>query len=1657
MIDGHPVLIDDASGLPVTRGIDDHGVAWHQPPTAPGSVTAPMPSVPAPPVATPPAVATGSAARTPFDGTGRDFRIGSQYLLPADLRGAGLSSANLAGLSLFRTDLSGANLSYAGLGGSILREVNLQGANLHDADLTFADLSGANLSGADLSGADLTNADLTGCNWSGAILSRTDFGDRVVRDQVRALARQSPPPVAAPPATAPVAPATVTAPTVTAPSGLASEVAGYREYFPGRINALTVASADPTIQSPMAEVMGDYFGGTIGSQFTLPSGPVTPSRSLLRVDDPLTGLSTTAYAMAAGGSQAECPFEVQVVAPDGTALSTLMSPTPMSPTRIQNMVKQVANWARRIVLRSRAAMAPTAAPAEPQSAPAVATGQASASASASTAVSPQVAGDEGKYVDPGETPGGWEWEPGAARIRQENPASDAQRARDRQQIEEEAARLMTDFAGAGGEMTGPPERRRPLADHLVRQLGATAGNARPARPGEASPVTAEWTATTGSDQSPGSGTWRLTTGPTEGMRARTYTFALGNTQANRRWLAAFAATMRINQQRLPTVSGHFLPLPKAPGSVGVGVESFADQVESLVTGLPVPGQLDPGIGRARVATIVPSAYHWARNARNEPILIHTADNREVDQNYPQFAPAVVALGAPEGARRASPDELPDRPSDPMTLDRYYRQSFAGQDLRLRMQVGGDLHGKDMSETDLSGCDLSGVDLGLLTNQVDTRAGPAGYPPIPLRSLNGANLAGANLRNTRGANLNWQQRHSISAVGANFDGADLTGSTIGKRGDLRNTSFKGARLHDFDVESAELANADLRGVISETAPGSSSAAGRFWETLGLRGSDTKLDGANLSGLDLRQVVLEIPVSNANFSQTKLSGRRLHHAMKNCDFWNADLRDCTFEREVSGSAFSLADLRGAVFHQAADIGPDGWRDALVDDRTLIQRANPWLVPLEGSSPVSPQTGANRAHAMGSLVQMNADWDRSATEGGTRPAEWLSETTQDAYRWNRPGYLPWPGAQAAHDRATGRSSGPSADYMGVIGSCRTTTPDSQVGDWVRYAQAGASGSVVLTNPVRVTFMAGDQVSGPSYTLQSLDFLPDERRAWLRGTGGANSLLGHIVGPETPVQDDAVTFQAPDSAQGRAWIGVIAGAMAVNAQRRDSNRNPSAVTLAYIPLPLAPSVDLSGETAVSARLIAFRQLSSLLAGQDGAIGAEGFASGPGPRTPVVPLSLSPRDADANIQAVTRQLADDGIWAGSRARHHELGASIDLAGDQHGPGGTVAPVHLRTLTSSQNIALRLVDTSPDDQRAPNLPVYNSDHDPWQEIRFSLPENPATRAWLSVISAVMRVNRARACFRYHGTNGAGAGGLGAIPIPLAPPPGPMTAANAQQRALDQIRSLMTGQAVLAAPRVQRAARAPAPAGVPGPATNALGQPIARPRPAGLLRDVRFSPSHAISFPAMGSGRPPADVRKPSPVAGPFDPRNPSAVSVDPQPAVPNGVPLPGNRRFNPAQPIKQFVTAGDYAAGLGAQPGGVASARTGVSPLSLAPLNLGDMGPPATRITTPGVAEAYLRTLYPGLAAYDTQNGPHNGNSVIDHTLLGIRNIAEAGLSTPQKKLLRLAWLFHDAGKLANGRDPNHQDLSVPVAIDALATYGLSDSDMQTVQMLIGTIMRSAT
>lgn len=85
----------------------------------------------------------------------------SGNLTGKDLRGAGLSGANLQDQDLSDADLRNANLSGA----------NLQNTSLQDADLRNANLKGANLTNADLRGAELEGAALDGANLSAARMS----------------------------------------------------------------------------------------------------------------------------------------------------------------------------------------------------------------------------------------------------------------------------------------------------------------------------------------------------------------------------------------------------------------------------------------------------------------------------------------------------------------------------------------------------------------------------------------------------------------------------------------------------------------------------------------------------------------------------------------------------------------------------------------------------------------------------------------------------------------------------------------------------------------------------------------------------------------------------------------------------------------------------------------------------------------------------------------------------------------------------------------------------------------------------------------------------------------------------------------------------------------------------------------------------------------------------------------------------------------------------------------------------------------------------------------------------------------------------------------------------------------------------------------------
>jgi hypothetical protein len=84
----------------------------------------------------------------------------------ADLRGANLIDAVLAG-----ADLRGANFTNADLCGADLTDAVFIGTVLANADLRGADLTGANFTNAVLTGVDLTDAVLTDADLTNAVLT----------------------------------------------------------------------------------------------------------------------------------------------------------------------------------------------------------------------------------------------------------------------------------------------------------------------------------------------------------------------------------------------------------------------------------------------------------------------------------------------------------------------------------------------------------------------------------------------------------------------------------------------------------------------------------------------------------------------------------------------------------------------------------------------------------------------------------------------------------------------------------------------------------------------------------------------------------------------------------------------------------------------------------------------------------------------------------------------------------------------------------------------------------------------------------------------------------------------------------------------------------------------------------------------------------------------------------------------------------------------------------------------------------------------------------------------------------------------------------------------------------------------------------------------
>ncbi|HBI43313.1 MAG TPA: hypothetical protein DDY78_10720 [Planctomycetales bacterium] len=93
----------------------------------------------------------------------------------ADLRGVGLSLANLEAADLAEADLGQSLFRGANLQGARLEEANLQGADLAGADLRSAVLGGANLTGAMFEDANLETASLRFVNGSGAVFEAANL------------------------------------------------------------------------------------------------------------------------------------------------------------------------------------------------------------------------------------------------------------------------------------------------------------------------------------------------------------------------------------------------------------------------------------------------------------------------------------------------------------------------------------------------------------------------------------------------------------------------------------------------------------------------------------------------------------------------------------------------------------------------------------------------------------------------------------------------------------------------------------------------------------------------------------------------------------------------------------------------------------------------------------------------------------------------------------------------------------------------------------------------------------------------------------------------------------------------------------------------------------------------------------------------------------------------------------------------------------------------------------------------------------------------------------------------------------------------------------------------------------------------------------------
>jgi len=103
----------------------------------------------------------------------------------------------------------------------------------------------------------------------------------------------------------------------------------------------------------------------------------------------------------------------------------------------------------------------------------------------------------------------------------------------------------------------------------------------------------------------------------------------------------------------------------------------------------------------------------------------------------------------------------------------------------------------------------------------------------------------------------------------------------------------------------------------------------------------------------------------------------------------------------------------------------------------------------------------------------------------------------------------------------------------------------------------------------------------------------------------------------------------------------------------------------------------------------------------------------------------------------------------------------------------------------------------------------------------------------------------------------------------------------------------------------------------------------------------------------------------------------------------------------------------------------------------------------------YLATSVPGLVGVPQGRG-HQGNDPVAHTVMGLNycmnNPSDATHGLPKRaaQLLRLAFSFHDLGKVNGGkRNYTHQKSSYKIALPFLKQFSLTPEEHETVKTLI--------